>query len=51
MENMKTLFAVDFSKSLNEFKFYFEKIREIKQKYYNSSMEINFIFGVLVIFI
>jgi hypothetical protein len=37
MENMKTLFAVDFSKSMNEFKFYFEKIREIKQKYYNSS--------------
>ena len=34
---MKTLFAIDFSKSMNEFKFYFEKIREIKQKYYNSS--------------
>ena len=34
---MKTLFAIDFSKSLNEFKFYFEKIKEIKQKYYNSS--------------
>ena len=34
---MKTLFAVYFSKSMNKLKFYFEKIREIKQKYYNSS--------------
>ncbi len=33
---MKTLFAVYFSKSMNKLKFYFEKIREIKQKYYNS---------------
>ena len=36
-ENVKTLFAVDFSKSIKEFKFYFEKLRELKQKYYNSS--------------
>ena len=35
--NMKTLITIDFSKSLSGDKIYFQKLREIKQKYYNNS--------------
>ena len=36
-ENMKTLFAVDCSGSISGVKIYFKKLRELRQKYYNSS--------------
>ena len=37
IENMKTLFAIDCTISLNGNNLYFSKLRDIKNKYYNSS--------------
>ena len=37
LQKMKTLFAIDCSKSISGFKIYFKKLRELIQKYYCSS--------------